>query len=78
MVNHTENFVDYNTNTHTQTIESLWASCKRKIKYGKGIRRDKLQLYLDEFCWKRRFIPNKTSALFFVARCVARYWHVTQ
>ena len=48
-VNHSLYFVDPNTGVHTQNIESLWNQVKYKFKKMKGVKREFLQLYLNEF-----------------------------
>ena len=59
-VNHTLHFVDPESGVHTQNIESLWSSIKRKFKYMKGIHKSQLQSYLDEFMWRN----NSTNDVF--------------
>ena len=31
-VNHSQNFVDPTTGSHTQSVESMWSSCKKMIR----------------------------------------------
>jgi transposase-like protein len=63
-VNHSLNFVDPVTRTHTQNIECLWRSMREVIpKYGRS---DKHMLgYLAEFYWKT-FFPNKGARLHYL------------
>ena len=58
-VNHSVNFVDPQTGTHTQNIESYWARVKLKFKRMKGVYSEHLNSYLDEFLWRERY--GKTS-----------------
>ena len=53
-VNHSYNFVDPQTGAHTQSIESMWRSCKRRNVIECGTRRDRLDFYLSEFMWQTR------------------------
>lgn len=55
MVNHSENFVDPYTGTHTNTIEGLWSQVKRKLKAMNGTLRSQLPGYLDEFNWRKLY-----------------------
>ena len=62
-VNHTLHFVDPVTGVHIQNIESYWNRCKTKIKSMKGVRRDMLPRYLDEFMWRERAGADKFNAI---------------
>ena len=44
-----------NTGVHTNGVESNWCAGKTTIKDMRGISRDYLQSYLDEFCWRKLF-----------------------
>jgi transposase len=52
-VNHDLHFVDPKTGVHTNGVESNWCVAKSPIKQMRGISRNYLQSYLDEFCWRR-------------------------
>ena len=54
-VNHDLYFVDPKTGVHTNGVESIWGACKIPIKAMRGISRDYLSSYLDEFCWRRLY-----------------------
>ena len=54
-VNHRYNFVNPATGAHTQNVESYWNRIKTWLKPKKGVRRDQLQSYLNEFIWKDHF-----------------------
>ncbi|ETL37838.1 hypothetical protein L916_10522, partial [Phytophthora nicotianae] len=61
-VNHSENFVDPLSGTHTNTIEGLWETrIKRHVKSMRGMRKDHLDSYLDEYMWRSWFFPPKPS-----------------
>ena len=53
-VNHTYNFVDPTDLVHTQKVESLWFTSKRRNKIECGTRRTFLSSYLTEFIWRKR------------------------
>ena len=46
-----------------QIDESYWNRCKTKIKAMKGVRREMLPGYLDEFMWRERAGPDKFNAI---------------
>ena len=50
-VNHSVEFVNSTTGTHTQSIESYWNRSKIKFKRMKGCHTSVLPSYLDEFMW---------------------------
>ena len=54
-VNHSVNFVDSNTQIHTQNIENLWMCMKMKKKSQMGQHVSLLGTHLVEFMWRRRF-----------------------
>lgn len=51
-VNRSYNFVDPQSGTCTNLIESLWNVSKQKFKEIKGCKRANIQPYLDEFTWR--------------------------
>lgn len=51
-VNHSESFVDPETGTHTQRIESHWRRLRRRFSKG-GIRHEDIGLHLVEDTWRR-------------------------
>jgi transposase-like protein len=59
-VNHSENFVDPDTGAHTQTIEGVWeVKLKMHVKKMRGMRKDMIGSYLDEYMWRSWFFPKK-------------------
>jgi transposase-like protein len=64
VVNHSKNFVDPDTGTHTQNIERLWRDIRGSIpRYGR--REEHFNHYLAEFYFKRRFDVDKRLHAFF-------------
>jgi transposase-like protein len=57
-VNHSLNFVDPETQAHTNGVESIWNSAKIQFKTMRGVSRKYLNAYLTEFMWRK----NTTSA----------------
>ena len=57
-VNHSVNFVEPVTGVHTQNIESYWAKNKRRCKNMKGIKREFLQDYLNEYMWRDNIVED--------------------
>ncbi|KAG6576484.1 uncharacterized protein IUM83_08940 [Phytophthora cinnamomi] len=67
-VNHSLNFVDPVTGTHTNTIDGLWEMhIKRHIKAMRGMKKDYLDGYLDEYMWRScfffRHVPRQMNAM---------------
>ncbi|CAF4443984.1 unnamed protein product [Rotaria socialis] len=54
-VNHSVNFVDPTTSTHTQNIENLWVCMKRKKKNQLGQHVTVLGTHLIEYMWRQLF-----------------------
>ena len=71
-VNHTFDFVDPKTWVHTQNIESCWNRQKCRIKKMKGVMREKLPSYLDEFMW--RDLVGKPTC-FPLYQLLRKYYH---
>jgi len=60
-VNHTYNFVDPETNAHTQNIERTWRDAKSNIpRYGRST--EHMDSYIAEFLFKRKF-PNHVDRI---------------
>lgn len=55
-VNHSENFADPVTGSHTQTIEGFWANAKTHFKEMHGVKATQLPAHLDEtmFRWNHK------------------------
>ena len=47
-VNHSENFVDLVTGSHTQTIEGFWSNSKVNFNRMHGVKSPEIPAYLDE------------------------------
>lgn len=60
-VNHKQNFVDPVTHAHTQNIERVWGKLKLRLRAKNYRRRDKLPLYVDEFCFRESFKKKENS-----------------
>ena len=53
-VNHSKEYIS-EQGVHTNHIESLWADLKYKFKRMKGVAREQIQSYLDEWLWRRQY-----------------------
>uniref|UniRef100_A0A914HW03 B30.2/SPRY domain-containing protein n=1 Tax=Globodera rostochiensis TaxID=31243 RepID=A0A914HW03_GLORO len=62
-VDHSANFVDPLTNTHTNHVEGFWKNAKKKNKEMCGTTEEMLPSYLDEFQW-RQLYGRKTVVAF--------------
>nr|CAD2140813.1 unnamed protein product [Meloidogyne enterolobii] len=55
-INHSKEYVDSeDPNVHTQNIESLWSTYKRKFRHQAGNNTGTYKSYLPEFLWRKRF-----------------------
>ena len=62
-VNHSLNFVDPMSGTHTQNVESYWNRVKTKFKRMKGVHESMSTSYMDEFMWRERHGTGATTVL---------------
>ena len=53
-VNHARGFVNPLTGIHTNTIEGVWSLVRGDLRKYRGLRRNALQLFLDEYAFKRK------------------------
>ena len=70
-VNHSLHFVDPATLVHTQNVESYWNRVKTKLKRMKGVTREQLPSYLDEFMWRERKAKTHGVALTAIMNAIA-------
>ena len=75
-VNHSLNFVDPVSGTHTQNVESYWSRAKQKIKRMKGCHAEQLPSYLDEFTWRERHGSSAQIAFFGLMTDIAQQYPV--
>ena len=55
-VNHSETFLNLdNPDVHTQNIQSMWSTYKRKFRHQAGNNSETYQTYFPEFIWRKRF-----------------------
>lgn len=74
MVNHHLNFVNPGTDVHTNGIESLWNSAKRRFKQMNGCARQFIQAYLNEFCWRKAYCDNEVAAFDYLLSALHRHF----
>lgn len=53
-VNHKQNFVNPETNTHTQHLEKMWREVKPVKKRYKGNNRNDINAHLAKYQWRER------------------------
>lgn len=75
-VNHDLYFVDPKTGVHTNGIVSNWCAAKSHIKKMRGVSRNYLQTYLDEFCWRRKNCKNKYDAAEVMLDTIAKHYPI--
>jgi hypothetical protein len=62
LINHSKNFLNpTDPDIHTQNIERLWRSAKRRNKIQCGTHRHHLRGYIDEFLFRRSANINNNS-----------------
>ena len=67
-INHSNSFVNYGgaevdgdqIDVHTQTIENAWGRLKAKLRRKRGIRRNTLQMQINEAQW---LIENRNAPI---------------
>ncbi len=62
-VNHSRNFVDPRTGTHTNHVEAYWSRMKKKFKSMLGMNEEMLPGHMDEFMWRNRYGRTSEDAL---------------
>ncbi|KAG0417775.1 hypothetical protein EQH57_0881 [Dictyocoela roeselum] len=60
VVNHTEGFKAPD-GTHTNNIESLWATLKSEMRKQHGVKRDEIDGWLEEFTFRQRFLKGSDA-----------------
>lgn len=75
-VNHSIEFVNSTTGTHTQSIESYWNRSKLKLKRMRGCHATELPSYLDEFMWRERHGTTAGAAFTSIMADIAAFYPV--
>ena len=75
-VNHSVEFVNSATGTHTQNVESYWNRSKTKIKRMKGYHAEMLPSYLDEFMRRERHGKMASAAFASLIRDISDQYPV--
>lgn len=77
MVNHSMNFVDPGTMTHTNSIEGTWAHAKKGIKKSHGLKGgvERLQQHLDDFMFRKTFCKDGKIAFTKIGKAISFYYH---
>ena len=70
-VNHSYNFVDPETEAHTQMIERLWRELKKINQKYEGIPRNKVNEYISEFMWRKTVIQNENQKFRYAVQLIA-------
>lgn len=75
-VNHSENFVDPITGTHTNNIECYWKNAKRRFKSMLGVQSTTLTSHLDEFMWREEYGKTCQDALNNILKHISEWYIV--
>ncbi|KAG0420433.1 hypothetical protein EQH57_0144 [Dictyocoela roeselum] len=54
---HSEGFIN-DEGVHTNNIEGFWAYLKCEMRKQHGIKRENIDIWLEEFCFRKRFLKN--------------------
>ena len=76
MVNHANNFVDRDTDVHTNTIEGIWKWAKAKVQKKGGCKDEDLQDKLDEFAFRKTYAKDTKLNFLVVAKVIGHYWNM--
>ena len=76
-VNHSENFVDPITGSHTQTIEGLWRHAKEFLP-SFGMKPSDLNTYIGAFLWHRYCKQRKLDFFMHFLKCAAEIHPIMQ
>lgn len=63
VVNHSLGFVAPD-GSHTNNIEGFWAHLKSEMRRENGVKRDNIDIWIDEYIFKRRFLKDITQKEF--------------
>ena len=55
--------------------DPLICSWTAKIKDELGVPHDRIQLYLDEYMFRQRYISNENLSFYTIMKCVGKHWH---
>ncbi|KCZ80785.1 hypothetical protein H312_01792 [Anncaliia algerae PRA339] len=69
-VNHKLHFVDPITKTHTQNVESLWASFKKFKRSKQYFKQEKLDLYISEYFIRKKFEGDDFLLFLFLIKLI--------
>jgi hypothetical protein len=73
-VNHSINFVDPETGTHTNKIEGLWKQAKEIFKQMNGCSRVHLNSYLNEFMFRNMLCSRRVDVFKKILETIATYY----
>ena len=75
-VNHSIEFVNSATGTHTQNVESYWNKSKIRFRAMKGCHADMLLSYIDDFMWRERRGKTASESFSHIIEDIAQQYPV--
>ena len=77
VVNHSIEFVNPRTGAHTETVEGAWGLCKNNMAQFKGIKKDDLPTFINQWCFRRNFCrkDNVKDHHAIIGKAIATYWN---
>ena len=76
MVNHSKYYKDPISQVCTNMVEGMWGRVKLSLKRHKGVKRETLAQYIDEWMFRQQFVKKSNqSPLIVIAKAVGAFYN---